>query len=262
MIHQDSLYFQLLFFQSLAWAYLSVNCSFGFKMITALKVPSYGNAGFEFFSIDYQNYIVAANFWDGLSSDMSAMSTVHKLIYSIDSQSYSISTVQELASHGAHGVDYFITQSNESLLVIPSYYGCGSNRREIINRQDCYSTRLHRWNAARDRFDLWQELSTGGPSQTTHFRWGGRQFVAVAENMLDRVAIFQLSPPPVPLFQRVLLLRCPGAAGLAVAEELPFGRVCNYLSYYFACLDVLSFRCFLPVRPTTIVAGPRDLRCF
>lgn len=44
-----------------------------------LDVPTFGNAGFEAFSIDGEQYLAAANFWDGESEHMTAKSVVYKV---------------------------------------------------------------------------------------------------------------------------------------------------------------------------------------
>ena len=103
-------------------------------------------------------------------------------------------SVQTLAGKGAHGADV-LTAHGRQLLVIPSYYGCGSSRGPATER--CKSTTVYEWRGQSLRasrsggtFVEVARLATAGPAQTDHFEQGGEHYVLVGENFGDTIAVY------------------------------------------------------------------------
>ena len=101
--------------------------------------PTLGSAGFKVFTDPLDKpFIASANFWNGVSRDMSASSTVHRLTINDQlNQStsndplLSVSTpVLSIPTKGAHGVDAFETADGTKMVVIVNYYGCGGSVEE------------------------------------------------------------------------------------------------------------------------------------
>ena len=103
------------------------------RFIPAREVRTSGAAGFEYFRPSTGHgdggggYLVVANFWDGRSRTMDALSEVFSLESARAPGGLAMRSVQTLAGQGAHGADV-LTAHGRQLLVVPSYYGCGSTR--------------------------------------------------------------------------------------------------------------------------------------
>ena len=209
----------------------------------AARVATAGCAGFEAFEVDGgAPLLAAANFWDGRSQDMSAESVVFRVTPRknfTSSANYRTSKkrpgktqlhlerVQAMRTQGAHGWDYFESTAGDKLLVMPNYYGCGSDRGPTHPDAACRSTAVYRWSERATEFREIQRLATSGPGQTDHFERGGRTYLVVGENFADQVAIFvwdtagrvgQEGAQGEGRFRRVQTLPCPGAGATAVAE--------------------------------------------
>jgi len=176
------------------------------------RIPTAGCNGLEFFSTSGVDYVVAANFWDGKSPDMSAMSALFRL--SVDNSSTRIHAemIQGFPTKGAHGADFF-THGDYNMLAIPSYYGCQQEEAE------CYSTVLYLWDQVRGKFVVFQQFKTSGPSQTDHLveEDGGAVFLFIAENFSSRLSVYRFEPGPR-RFEPFQNIYCPGVAGLAVLQ--------------------------------------------
>ena len=95
------------------------------------SLPSLGSAGLKFFTDKKKkSFIASANFWDGVSRDMSAMSTVHDLTIMNDELLSVSSPVMNISTKGAHGIDAFETVDGTKMVVIVNYYGCGGSVEE------------------------------------------------------------------------------------------------------------------------------------
>ena len=160
------------------------------------SVETAGNAGFEAFHLPSADgngedvYLAAANFWDGVSRDMSAESAVFKVAVDASAaDSIALERVQTMRTKGAHGWDFFETAHHDQMLVVPNYYGCGSQRGPAT--MDCKSTSVYRWNTGKRKFVRSQRLMTAGPGQTDHFLVGGDTYLVVGENFDNKVTIWK-----------------------------------------------------------------------
>lgn len=202
----------------------SISCTPPYSIQPVTAIYTIGNAGFEYFNINNNHFLATANFWDGKSQDMSALSPIYQLQQPISLQNLSISATvfQEFKSKGAHGVDYFEfgDSSEHKFLVIPSYYGCERSHKEVRNAPECMSTVIYRFDENKNRFDEFQKLSTGGPSQTDHFIHNNKLYIAIAENFINEISIYKFryfSAEQKWQFHRVQVLPCAGVAGVAAA---------------------------------------------
>ena len=95
------------------------------------SLPSLGSAGLKFITDPFgKPFIASANFWDGVSRDMSAMSTIHDLSIMNDELLSVSSPVMNISTKGAHGIDAFETVDGTKMVVIVNYYGCGGSVEE------------------------------------------------------------------------------------------------------------------------------------
>jgi hypothetical protein len=179
------------------------------------RLPTEGCNGLEFFTINQVDYLVAANFWDGKSAEMSANSALFRLSLVNNSRNIQTEIIQQFSTKGAHGADYFV-HGDYNMLSIPSYYGC--------QQQDdagCYSTVLYLWDHVRSKFVVFQQFKTAGPSQTDHLVEegnGGAVFFFVAENFSSRLSVYRFESAGPPRFEHYQNIFCPGVAGLAVLQ--------------------------------------------
>lgn len=177
------------------------------------RLPTEGCNGLEFFTINQVDYLVAANFWDGKSAEMSANSALFRLSLVNNSRNIQTEIIQQFSTKGAHGADYFV-HGDYNMLSIPSYYGCQQDEA------GCYSTVLYLWDHVRSKFVVFQQFKTAGPSQTDHLVEegdGGAVFFFVAENFSSRLSVYRFESAP-PRFEPYQNIFCPGVAGLAVLQ--------------------------------------------
>jgi hypothetical protein len=188
-------------------------------LVESASLRTAGSAGFEFFSIGNENYIGAANFWDGKSQDMSAYSTVSRVFIDPTTNKLKLTEVQRFRTKGAHGVDVFNTNKNKDdvFLSIPNYYGCGSDRGPA--KDGCDSTFVYKYNNTDQKFHMFQTLRTSGPAQTDHFVLNDQNiFLIVGENFNDEVCIYKLEATDS-LFTKHSCLKVPGAGSMAIINE-------------------------------------------
>jgi hypothetical protein len=217
---------------------LSVCNNVAVTLQEAAQFSTAGAAGFKHFESAGRQYLVAANFWDGKSHDMSADSTIYSLKLSdklLLSQAF-----QKVRGKGAHGADVFTLKSGRRLLTIPSYYGCGSDRGPAPTGPGaCASTLIMQWEESMGlgsgtgtetesgRFVELQRLHTAGPAQTNNFLTrDGTMLLLIGENFNDEVCIYRVEEEKSPqasskAFLRIVKQQCvpvPGAGSMAVAE--------------------------------------------
>jgi hypothetical protein len=169
------------------------------RLALVTTIDTVGCSGFKYFHLNGTSYLAVANFWDGISRGMAGTSQLLE-IATRPRGGVELIVAQEFSTKGAHGWDYFETaeqtgSGSHSFLVVPNYYGCGSDRGPAAD--DCQSTVVYR--ATRHRKDpsrhfvLHQSLATAGPAQTTHFTTpSGRTFLVVGENFNHEVCLFEL----------------------------------------------------------------------
>jgi hypothetical protein len=181
------------------------------QLVHVIDIPTEGNAGFEYFTKDDKHYLLSANFWDGISKDMSATSHLIQLHIEIDSnriESYDIK--QSYNAKGAHGVDYFTIGSN-SFMIIPSYYGCNQHDSQL----ECFSTIIYIYNDNTNQFDVHQQIFSSGPSQTDHYETSiGEYYIVIAENFANKVTIMKMNQNNL-LFENFQSIDCIGVAAIA-----------------------------------------------
>jgi hypothetical protein len=187
------------------------------------RVPTQGNAGFEYFFHSGAPYLASANFWDGKSPDMSANSELYTLAIGSEGN-LSLTSVQKFHTQGAHGWDAFTSPHDPlaTYLVVPNYYGCGSERGPATG--SCKSTVVYRaaggvgMNAP---FKEHQRLLTSGPAQTDHLLLppnnGGGLYIIVGENFNDQVCLYQQQTTTLLFEKHGTCLAVPGAGAMAVA---------------------------------------------
>jgi hypothetical protein len=207
------------------------------RFIPAREVRTSGAAGFEYFRPSTGHgdggggYLVVANFWDGRSRTMDALSEVFSLESARAPGGLAMRSVQTLAGKGAHGADV-LTAHGRQLLVVPSYYGCGSTRGAATER--CKSTAIYEWREQRESsrpggaFVEVARLATAGPAQSDHFEHGGDQYIVVGENFGDTIAVYRIDEAglsgrgggggeqPSLRFPRVQTLPCEGSGAMAI----------------------------------------------
>lgn len=150
----------------------------------------------QYFSLGGKHYLAAANFWDGKSHDMSALSQIFEVAAtSGDKRSLQAESVQWFRTRGAHGWDFW-SVGEHSFLVVPNYYFCtqiktdcpgAASRESLLSRtllcahwsSCCCSYRIARTATvvyryapdadAEELFSVYQTLHTQGPAQTDHF---------------------------------------------------------------------------------------------
>ena len=191
----------------------------------AARVSTLGCAGFAYFTTPSgASYLGAANFWDGVSPDMSASSVLYSVAPAAagTNGSLALAEVQRFPTQGAHGLDFFTTvDAQHSFLVIPNYYGCGEARGPA--QGPCASTAVYRLAppGSPDVFVPHQRLLTAGPAQTGHLLLSsGAALLLVGENFADQVCTYALQLPGGS-FARQSHQPClpvPGAGALAAAE--------------------------------------------
>jgi hypothetical protein len=138
-----------------------------------------------------------------------------------------LTEVQGMPTKGAHGWDFFETGQGDKLLVVPNYYGCGSQRGPTAADAACRSTAIYRWHpdssppagqqGAGGKFKRVQTVATSGPGQTDHFRRGAHTYLLVGENFADQIGVFVWHSSSSS-FSRVQTLKCAGAGATAVAD--------------------------------------------
>eukprot|EP00933_Yihiella_yeosuensis_P007111 TRINITY_DN11201_c0_g1_i2.p1 TRINITY_DN11201_c0_g1~~TRINITY_DN11201_c0_g1_i2.p1 ORF type:complete len:442 (-),score=72.58 TRINITY_DN11201_c0_g1_i2:233-1558(-) len=190
-----------------------------YELTLMASVKTSGNAGFEHFEADGNHYLAAANFWDGQSQDMSGES----ILYSIEENESSLilEAVQKFKTKGAHGWDYLEAMTDERLLVMPNYYGCGNDPKLSRGSKSCNSTVIYAWpHGLPDvTFRKVASFQTAGPGQTDHFHThDGRTFLVVCENFVGEISIWELESgrrQPVK-FKKLQTLNVPGAGASAM----------------------------------------------
>jgi hypothetical protein len=203
----------------------SSSCSAGYLLQYEIDLNSVGCAGIEQFAINNVSFLAIANFWDGLSSDMSAMSTLHQLSSAPDS-SLETRYIHGFNTKGAHGMDYF-THDEKHFLVVPNYYGCEHGNQRAV---DCQSTMVYLWHPESSRFEFFQHIATAGSAQTDHFLFHDDQYLVVAENFAGIISVHQLTKtrdmegPSTYSFKKVQDLECAGTAAVAL-ETLDDGSI-------------------------------------
>ena len=202
-----------------------------YSLENIVNVDTYGNAGFEFFSIENRNFLASANFWDGKSADMSAKSALFDVQLN-DNGHISLKLVQEFFTKGAHGVDHFRAR-NLDFLVIPSYYGCHDSS------DPCYSTDVYKWDKGPSKFHIYQRLPSEGPSQSDHFIRDNNSFLVIAENFGNKASVFKLSPDLHSVgpenfgeFKHFQSIPCRGIASVAVVAARDAGIFLALASYH------------------------------
>ena len=160
-------------------------------------------------------YLACANFWDGIAPNMEAKSVLYRV--AANGSAFALHPEQRFLGRGAHGADLF-SAGGAHFLVIPSYYGCDSDRGPA--KPDCGSTVVYRREGAA-RFVEHQRLATAGPSQTVHFALPGNDattWLLTGENFNDEVCAWELRGGR---FEKRGggCLRVPGAGALALAVE-------------------------------------------
>ena len=204
---------------------LSLSLSVGkINLYESAHLSTSGNAGFEFFTINDEHFIASANFWNGISSDMSAYSTISKVIIDPISNLLKLTEKQRILTKGAHGVDVFsenddINDKNRRIfLSIPNYYYCGSDRGPSNNL--CNSTMIYIFDNTLNTFTLYQTLSTSGPAQTDHFIHDSSVYILVGENFNNEVCIYRLLTSVInSSFIKHQCLTVPGAGSTAIIKE-------------------------------------------
>eukprot|EP00759_Apiculatamorpha_spiralis_P033057 PhF_6_TR3424/c0_g1_i2/m.4965 len=210
----------------------------GKEIITLLPITTlktHGSAGTEFFqTANGMKYLAAANFWDGMSQDMSAYSKLYRIIIDQQGEQPRFTDVQSFDSKGAHGVDFFSffspSTSGEGggvdggrmveLLVIPGYYYCGSERGSAKGK--CRSTHVYQYNNLTNVFVKFQNLKTSGPAQTDHFFSGPHRnvpYLVVGENFNDEVCLYKWTlGTNGPRFKKHQCLGVYGAGSMKIAH--------------------------------------------
>jgi len=155
--------------------------------VLGAKIPTHGNGGWEAFEIDGRTFIAAANFWDGESVDMSALSKVYRVSLN-ETGKLLLKRHQSMRTRGAHGWDFFESGA-EKLLVVPNYYQCGDTRRQQ-EPGGCLSTVVYRWMGK--KFKEAFRIAAEGPGQTDHFHWKNSTFLIVAENFAQQISIYRI----------------------------------------------------------------------
>lgn len=186
-------------------------------------VSTRGAAGFEAFVVTSPSgvnstFLAVANFWDGVSGDMSAVSDIYRVDEG-DGASLSLTLVDSFTTQGAHGFDAFAVR-DRTFLVVPGYYACGSTRGPATG--PCASTAVLE-HGVDGRFGVFQTLLTSGPAQTDHLvTRDGTAFVIVGENFRDAVCLYRLISTDARggdgSFVRHECHAVAGAGGIAVAE--------------------------------------------
>jgi hypothetical protein len=195
------------------------------RVVSDLKTA--GAAGFAFFEIDAIGYLLAANFWDGLSGDMGT----DNVLYAIDDDGGEITEVgaplrfrevQRIRGKGSHGADAFSTPAGQHYVTIPMYYECGGGdvRGRVAEDAECRSTGVYRFSRERARLVETQRLATSGPAATGHFTSpsDGFIYIVVGENFADEISFWRLvrSSGGAERFERAGQVACAGAGAMAV----------------------------------------------
>ena len=152
-----------------------------YSITKAGDIKTFGAAGFEFFTIGEKSFICSANFWDGIDRDMKANSQIFE-VFSYEGE-LNFQPLDEFTTMGAHGCDYFSMKNQHygkksllykcnilskfvmfhlNLVTVPSYYGCKENERT----DSCKNVHVLRYHDNQNRFEVVNEISSRGPSQT------------------------------------------------------------------------------------------------
>ena len=145
----------------------------------------------------------------------------------------SIKSRQKIRGQGAHGADVF-TVYGHTLLVVPSYYGCGQKPQNGPRESwKCRSTAVFEWRDVLDSFVEIATLGTHGPAQTDHYTdQHGHTFLVVGENFANEITIWRVDERSAgnndigynPLsFTKVHTLPVAGAGSMAIFLGPPDG---------------------------------------
>ena len=182
------------------------------------RVPTQGAAGFKYIEgpAGAAAQLLTANFWDGKSPDMAALSTLHALGDAAGGN-LSLQPLQHFSTRGAHGWDYFAAHG-AAFAVVCNYYGCGSERGPAAGA--CHSTTIFRHDAAAGALVEHQTLATAGPAQTAHLLTSaGAAYLLVGENFADAVCVYRLAAATLRFERDGACLPVPGAGAMAAAES-------------------------------------------
>jgi len=149
------------------------------------QISTAGAAGFEHFVINDVDFLGVANFWNGISNDMSASSQIFSWSFTEEA----FNQFDSFVTYGAHGMDVFpIALKNVTyhVMVIPNYYECEKN-----NSKKCPSTIIKVWNEKKKGFENLVNLTASGPAQSDHFQIGSDFYIAIAENFSSRISIYR-----------------------------------------------------------------------
>ena len=150
---------------------------------------------------------------------MAAYSTLHSISEPAApaiNPNLTLAPLQRFATQGAHGFDFFSTPSAH-YLVVPNYYGCGSERGPPS--PTCSSTSILRYEGPSAQFVEQQRLGTAGPAQTDHLLTStGAPYLFTGENFNDEVCVYRETAHPSAPFQKDSCVPVPGAGAMAVAE--------------------------------------------
>ena len=104
-----------------------------------------------------------------------------------------IKSRQKIRGKGAHGADVF-TAYGHTLLVVPSYYGCGQKPQSGPRESwKCRSTAVLEWRDVLGSFVEIATLGTHGPAQTDHYTdQNGHAFLVVGENFANEITIWRI----------------------------------------------------------------------
>lgn len=184
-----------------------------FGLVPVHRFRTAGAAGCAFDPAS--DLLACANFWDGASPNMEARSVLYRVVAD-GSGGVALQPQQRFKGSGAHGADFF-SAGGAAFLVLPFYYGCGSDRGPA--KPGCGSTAVYK--RVGGRFVEHQRLATAGPSQTTHFTLPGTDttWLLTGENFNDEVCVWELEAVSGLFEKRGGCLHVPGAGAMAVAVE-------------------------------------------
>jgi len=184
------------------------------------QLPSNGAAGWEYFQINEKHYLASANFFTsspGRQASVKTRSTVFQIEH-LSNDRLHLKKVQDIATSGAHGVEYF-QYREESYIAIPNYYGKDS----IILR----------WNSKKEQFvEIQRIASDGGGSIESFLLPNGKLIVGIAEFNKGIASLYVLEGvAPNEQFQPWQKVEAPGVGALATVH-VDNGRLLMLASCY------------------------------
>ncbi len=133
------------------------------------NIATSGAHDIEHFEIGTDHYLGVVNFYDG---------STHKLnskIYKWNAGTSTFNFFQNIATSGAHNIEYFTIGSNNYLGISNSY----NDSTYKVN------SKIYKWNSGTSKFDFFQNIATSGAHDIEHFEIGSDYYLGVANAYND-----------------------------------------------------------------------------